>query len=264
MTSSSSYGGALVSYAKIKSSVDKILSGNVDLNSMTVKMLRLKVAEVLGVTKKEVDKSSIKRAFREIALGTAKTSPKKADTKGKKETKQSKNTTSQKKKRKRTQLPGKSTASKNVSRSKSWKAITKMIREAGIGPTIYQNLPKDTASKESELVRRIRSRGFQIRGAYPSPGEITAATQARALKLSLDGIDTSNIIEGSGKRRRKRTVRSSDFVDPETHVKDEEAGEASEDDAFEDKGGTSPGKRGGTSRSRKVVIDDDSEEEFAI
>ena len=267
-----------VSYSKIKRRVDRILSGNVDLNSMTVKMLRLKVAEALGVTKKEVDKQQIKRAFREIALGNENTrkceggeEEEENEKKTEKLKRKKKKTTDKKRasginKRKRATTSGK--VSKDVSRSKSWRAITKLIRVAGIGPTIYQNLPDETTSKEIELVRRIRSRGFQVRGRYPSSGEISAAEQARALKLSLDGIDTSNIIEGSGKRRRRRTVRSGDFLDSEKHIMSDDAASASDDDAFEDEKKTkkqSSGERGKKSHTRKhIVVDDDSEEEFVI
>ena len=128
------------------------------------------------------------------------------------------------KKRKRKDVKKKSVKSKALA------AFTKLIRLGGIGPLIYKDLPENPKLRAAELLKRVRDKGFEIEGNYPSASEINAAKEARELKMSLDGIDTSNIIEGGRRRRRRVAVkRDENFVDY-SKISEAESDEQEEDE----------------------------------
>jgi len=163
-----------------------------------------------------VDKSEFKALFHRVMK-------KEMEEKEKKKPLKSRDANSKKRKRK-PQVKKKSVKSKALA------AFTKLIRLGGIGPLIYKDLPENPKLRAAELLKRVREKGFEIEGNYPSASEINAAKEARELKMSLDGIDTSNIIEGGRRRRRRVAVkRDENFVDS-SKISDAESDEQEEDE----------------------------------
>ena len=163
-----------------------------------------------------MDKSEFKALFHRVMK-------KEMEEKEKKKPLKSRDANSKKRKRK-PQVKKKSVKSKALA------AFTKLIRLGGIGPLIYKDLPENPKLRAAELLKRVREKGFEIEGNYPSASEINAAKEARELKMSLDGIDTSNIIEGGRRRRRRVAVkRDENFVDS-SKISDAESDEQEEDE----------------------------------
>ena len=165
-----------------------------------------------------MDKSEFKALFHRVMK-------KEMEEKEKKKPLKSRDANSSSKKRKR-----KKDVKKKSVKSKALAAFTKLIRLGGIGPLIYKDLPENPKLRAAELLKRVREKGFEIEGNYPSASEINAAKEARELKMSLDGIDTSNIIEGGRRRRRRVAVkRDENFVDS-SKISDAESDEQEEDE----------------------------------
>jgi len=166
---------------------------------------------------RKVDKGDFKVMFQKIMVEDVpdKKTPLKVRSVNKK-----KNSSSGNKKRKRKETTAKA-------KSKALTALSKLIRLGGIGPSVWRDLPEDPKKRAAELLQRVKAKGFEIEGSYPSQSEITAAKEARELQMSLDGIDKSNIIEGGRRRRRRVAVkRDKNFVDSSTIDEEEEEEES--------------------------------------
>ena len=118
-------------------------------------------------------------------------------------------------------------------KSKALTAFSKFIRLGGIGPLIYKNLPENPKLRAAELLKRVREKGFEIEGNYPNASEINAAKEARELKMSIDGIDTSNIIEGGRRRRRRVAVKRDEHFVDSSKISDQESEEEEEEEEEE-------------------------------
>ena len=121
----------------------------------------------------------------------------------KKKAKKAKTTKKQKKKTAAvmtTKKKPKAAPAKNQSKSKSkaLQALGQIMRAAGIGPAIYKGLPtEDDDERAEELSVALKERGVKFKGLVPTPREISKAKAKYDLAKSLDGIDTSNIIDSS-------------------------------------------------------------------
>jgi len=239
------------------------LTKTINFSTTTLKSLRKLVAIRLNVEKKSIDKTSLRSIVEDIlknnlsSENTASTIENEEEEEEEEEVvvksmnRKKKKKTAVRTDRKRPRRPSSTSKRKKKTEKKSKRtidsAVSKMIRAAGIGPSIYRNLPEDVKKKRIELVNRIRGRGFEILGSVPSASEIQAAQRARDLKLSMDGIDTSNIIQGdsnSGRSRRRTTIRKNYC-------------EENSDSDFEDESNQTNKK---SAKSR----DDDSEDEFCF
>lgn len=140
--------------------------------------------------------------------------------------------------------------------SKAMGAFKHMVKAMSLGTILLKGL-KQMGNKEAEdtLRDRLVAAGAVFKKAYPSRQEIAKARQQANEAKELEGIDMSNVIQGS--RRRSRT----EDVIPETETAKRRRVENSAKSGLED--GESDG--GSFSSERSDADDDiegDSESEF--
>ena len=88
---------------------------------------------------------------------------------------------------------------KKEKKSKALRALGQIMRAARIGPAIFKGLPtEDDDTRAEALSVALKERGVKFQGLVPTPREIRKAERKYDLAKSLDGIDTSNIIDSSG------------------------------------------------------------------
>lgn len=197
-----------ISREAVKNAMREIISQPDKLDSLTLKKLRKEIEEKLNQEKGAISKELAKDLFTELQSEDVKSSSSEDDSSESEELGDCDNdkVTTVKRKKKQTVRKSKKTRQTKLPRDKTLVALHTFIRAAGVGPTIWKNLPSEAENsmeRAKELHRRLKDKGLSV-SLCPTKGEIATAKRERAMKMELDGIDTSNIISG-GSRRRRRT-----------------------------------------------------------
>ena len=131
---------------------------------------------------------------------------------------------------KRARAPAADTA-KDVPRSV--KALRQLCIEGGYGPSLFADLPEDHAAYAAELATRLREAGAQFKGKHPTQAEIRAAKEAHLLKKELDGIDASNVLTSSARKRRRGARAAGTLAEQDLASGSESASSQSSGSAFD-------------------------------
>lgn len=84
-------------------------------------------------------------------------------------------------------------------------ALKRLARAISAGPSVFRGLGEgvDLDDKISMLSQRLRSRGAEFKGEAPTAQDIARARAVRQREMDLDGIDASNILSSTDRKKRR-------------------------------------------------------------
>ena len=145
------------------------------------------------------------------------------------------------------------------------KTLQKYIVAAGIGPSIYKNLPTKGPERVSALMNAVAALGLrklEDSKRIPTAKEIEAAKKKRDYEKELEGIDQSNIIDSDDavlSRRRAPRVSNTRLNYSASVAKDNDSDSDSEDSDSDGEGSHSDSERSDSDGEGSALDTDGSE-----
>uniref|UniRef100_A0A7S2S945 Histone chaperone domain-containing protein n=1 Tax=Mucochytrium quahogii TaxID=96639 RepID=A0A7S2S945_9STRA len=225
---------------------DELAKPDVDATTATLKEIRSNVEVAL-----KLDPGSLKShgEFKEIVLGELGNMQKKrerGESEGSEEASDEENQPV-KKSKKRANASSKGSSSGVQGKLKK---LTQYVTAAKIGPGIYKGLPE----AEDEKVRALSSllkenHGAEFDGLVPNSKDIALVKAKTDKAKELEGIDMSNVIQGSSRSSRNKAPKSYNLDEEDEEDEDKEHGGSEENASEEEEAELDDG-------------DDESEEEY--